>query len=208
MNSGSFFLLEFFQFWSKKKPGVHPLAFLKVLSKGNQHGHFLVTFTTSPRPFILSSLHSLAALLRPLGSLKVLRVLSKFSGFQFSEFSGKFPPKETKTNRSWKLAWLDLTCSYKMPVILQEVPLSLTWFHKECPIISPWEKAGEFWIEVMSFLDSSWSGLASGGIYTIQCPLDIATLVKAAALPIATSTTVTDLQHYINYNLVYNDRQI
>ena len=111
-----------------------------------------------------------------------------FSGFQFSEFSGKFPPKETKTNRSWKLAWLDLTCSYKMPDVLQEILLTLTWYYKECPIISPWRKAGEFWIEVMSFLDSSWSGLASGGIYTIQCPLDIATLDKAAALDIATST--------------------
>ena len=42
----------------------------------------------------------------------------------------------------------------------------------------------------------------------IQYPLDIATLGKAAALPIATSTTVTDLQHYINYNLVHNDGQI
>ena len=42
----------------------------------------------------------------------------------------------------------------------------------------------------------------------IQCPLDIATLDKAAALPIATSTPVTDLRHYINSNLVYNDLKI
>ena len=40
----------------------------------------------------------------------------------------------------------------------------------------------------------------------IQCPLDIATLDKAAALPIA--TPVTDLCHYINSNLVYNDLNI
>ena len=39
----------------------------------------------------------------------------------------------------------------------------------------------------------------------IQCPLDIATLDIAAALPIATSTPVTDLHHYINSNFVYND---
>ena len=44
--------------------------------------------------------------------------------------------------------------------------------------------------------------------YLIQCPLDIATLDKAAALPIATSTPVTDLRHYINSNLVYNDLKI
>ena len=42
----------------------------------------------------------------------------------------------------------------------------------------------------------------------VQCPLDIATLDKAAALPIATSTPVTDLRHYINSNLVYNDLKI
>ena len=45
-------------------------------------------------------------------------------------------------------------------------------------------------------------------IWCIQCPLDIATLDKAAALPIATSTPVTDLRHYINSNLVYNDLKI
>ena len=39
----------------------------------------------------------------------------------------------------------------------------------------------------------------------IQCPLDIATLDIAAALLIVTSTPVTDLRHYINSNLVYND---
>ena len=44
--------------------------------------------------------------------------------------------------------------------------------------------------------------------YVIQCPLDIATLDKASALPIATSTLVTDLRHYINTNLVYNDLKI
>ena len=39
----------------------------------------------------------------------------------------------------------------------------------------------------------------------IQCPLDIATLDKAAALPIATSTPVTNLRQYINSDLGYND---
>ena len=39
----------------------------------------------------------------------------------------------------------------------------------------------------------------------VQWPLDIATLDIAAALTIATSTHVTDLRHYINSNLVYND---
>ena len=39
----------------------------------------------------------------------------------------------------------------------------------------------------------------------VQCPLYIATFDIAAALPIATSTPVTDLRHYINSNLVYND---
>ena len=39
----------------------------------------------------------------------------------------------------------------------------------------------------------------------IQCPLDITTLDKAAALPIATSTPVTNLRQYINSDLGYND---
>ena len=39
----------------------------------------------------------------------------------------------------------------------------------------------------------------------IQCPLDIQTLDKAAALPIAAATCVTDLRHYINSNLVYSN---
>ena len=39
----------------------------------------------------------------------------------------------------------------------------------------------------------------------IQCPLDIQTLDKAAALPIATATRVTDLRQYINSNLAYSN---
>ena len=39
----------------------------------------------------------------------------------------------------------------------------------------------------------------------IQCPLDITTLDKAAALPIATSTPATNLRQYINSDLGYND---
>ena len=39
----------------------------------------------------------------------------------------------------------------------------------------------------------------------IQCPLDVQTLDKAAALPIATATRVTDLRHYINSNLAYSN---
>ena len=42
----------------------------------------------------------------------------------------------------------------------------------------------------------------------IQCPLDIATLDLAAALPIATSTPVTNVRQYINSNLGYNDLKI
>ena len=38
----------------------------------------------------------------------------------------------------------------------------------------------------------------------VQCPLDIPTLDKAAALPIAAATRVTDLRQYINSNLAYN----
>ena len=41
----------------------------------------------------------------------------------------------------------------------------------------------------------------------IQCPLDIATLDKVAALVIATATCVTDLRHYINSDLGYSDRK-
>ena len=41
--------------------------------------------------------------------------------------------------------------------------------------------------------------------FEIQCPLDITTLNKAAALPIATSTPVTNLRQYINSDLGYND---
>ena len=39
----------------------------------------------------------------------------------------------------------------------------------------------------------------------IQCPLDIPTLDKAAALPIAAATRVTDLRQYINSNLAYSN---
>ena len=39
----------------------------------------------------------------------------------------------------------------------------------------------------------------------VQCPLDITTLDKAAALPIATSTPATNLRQYINSDLGYND---
>ena len=39
----------------------------------------------------------------------------------------------------------------------------------------------------------------------IQCPLDIQTLDKAAALPIAAATLVTDLRQYINSNLAYSN---
>ena len=37
--------------------------------------------------------------------------------------------------------------------------------------------------------------------FLLQCPLDIATLDKAAALDVATATRVTDLRHYINSTL-------
>ena len=39
----------------------------------------------------------------------------------------------------------------------------------------------------------------------VQCPLDIQTLDKAAALPIAAATRVTDLRQYINSNLAYSN---
>ena len=39
----------------------------------------------------------------------------------------------------------------------------------------------------------------------LQCPLDITTLDKAAALPIATSNPATNLRQYINSDLGYND---
>ena len=41
--------------------------------------------------------------------------------------------------------------------------------------------------------------------HLIQCPLDIQTLDKEAALPIATATRVTDLRQYINSNLAYSN---
>ena len=44
--------------------------------------------------------------------------------------------------------------------------------------------------------------------HIIQCPLYIATLDIAAALPIATSTPVTDLCQCINSDLGYNDLEI
>ena len=46
------------------------------------------------------------------------------------------------------------------------------------------------------------------GYRLIQCPLDIATLDIVAALPIATSTPVTNLRQYINSDLGYNDLKI
>ena len=42
-------------------------------------------------------------------------------------------------------------------------------------------------------------------VFEVQCPLDKATLDIAAALPITTSTAVTDLRQYINSDLGYND---
>ena len=58
----------------------------------------------------------------------------------------------------------------------------------------------------------SWSYMSSilcrakdkGPSTIIQCPLDKATLDIAAALPIATSTPVTNLRQYINSDLGYN----
>ena len=41
--------------------------------------------------------------------------------------------------------------------------------------------------------------------FLLQCPLDIATLDKAAALDVATATRVTDLRQYINSDLGYSD---
>ena len=38
----------------------------------------------------------------------------------------------------------------------------------------------------------------------VQCPFDIPTLNKAAAMPIAAATCVTDLRQYINSNLAYS----
>ena len=48
----------------------------------------------------------------------------------------------------------------------------------------------------------------SEDIEVIQCPLYIATLDIAAALPIATSSPVTNLRQYINSDLAYNDLKI
>ena len=42
----------------------------------------------------------------------------------------------------------------------------------------------------------------------IQCPLDIETLDKAAALDLATATPLTDLRQYINSNLGFRDLEI
>ena len=38
----------------------------------------------------------------------------------------------------------------------------------------------------------------------LQCPFDIPTLDKAAALPMAAATRVTDLRQYINSKLAYS----
>ena len=46
--------------------------------------------------------------------------------------------------------------------------------------------------------------LLGTGAPQVQCPLDIQTLDKAAALPIAAATPVTDLCQYINSNLAYS----
>ena len=48
----------------------------------------------------------------------------------------------------------------------------------------------------------------TAGKIAIQCPLDIETLDKAAALDLATSKAVTDLRQYINSNLGYSDLEI
>ena len=42
----------------------------------------------------------------------------------------------------------------------------------------------------------------------IQCPLDIETLDKAAALDLETATPWTDLRQYINSNLGFRDLEI
>ena len=45
-------------------------------------------------------------------------------------------------------------------------------------------------------------------LLALQCPLDITTLDKAAALLIATSNPATNLRQYINSDLGYNDLKI
>ena len=48
----------------------------------------------------------------------------------------------------------------------------------------------------------------TAGKIAIQCPLDIETLDKAAALDLATATPLTDLRQYINSNLGFRDLEI
>ena len=44
-----------------------------------------------------------------------------------------------------------------------------------------------------------------GSAIQLQCPLDIETLDKAAALDLETSKAVTDLRQYINSDLGFSD---
>ena len=52
-----------------------------------------------------------------------------------------------------------------------------------------------------------WTSLRMQAHY-VQCPLDIETLDKVAALDLATATPLTDLRQYINNNLGFSDLEI
>ena len=60
----------------------------------------------------------------------------------------------------------------------------------------PIQKEDQFFIYAVS---------AVSAMQTNLCPLDIATLDIATALPVATSNPVTNLRQYINSDLGYND---
>ena len=54
----------------------------------------------------------------------------------------------------------------------------------------------------------SWTKTLALKQKVVQCPLDIETLDKAAALDLATATPLTDLRQYINSNLGFRDLEI
>lgn len=61
-----------------------------------------------------------------------------------------------------------------------------------------------FWVRVSKCFPANFYH----NILEIQCPLDIETLDKAAALDLATATPLTDLRQYINNNLGFSDLEI
>ena len=101
-----------------------------------------------------------------------------------------------------------------IPSLTQPVT-SITWGHNDKRVFVAtgnqvhvgwitWPNVASLQLLTRYYTHITFKGIVNRVLFiecSIQCPLDIATLDIAAALPIATSTPVTKLRQYINSDL-------